>query len=460
MIKRFLFIFAAILAFCMLPSVALGLGTAEVNASPTIRVLIDSSSSSDLFSFTVTNGTYYIVDESSINGSNYYKSSMSAYEKKTAGSTFTLTAGSGRIAMPENKDCTCRYGSYSYRGAFKALIYGSYRYAINQVDVEIYLYGVVGNEIGSFNTPSMEAQAVAARSYAIGNISSSHKYYDVTNTISSQVYHGYSSETASIREAVDNTRGWVLAYNGAIIETYYSSSHGGHSENIENVWVSDDVPLVGVPCPYDKVAGTTDYGSYAASCWSWTVEYTPDNLVSLANSYGGTDIGDFVSISMSKTYNGKTSVSGRAMQVTIKGTKGSVTATKDNIRSLLNLKSTLFTISNSEGTAASTYVIGKGNKLSSWETLTGLYAQSGSGSVVLAGGSNDTIYVLSADGKNQLSKSGVINGGNIVINGYGYGHGVGMSQWGAIAMGDNGYTWQEIIDLFYCRGGVQMIDCY
>ena len=460
MIKRILAVFAAIIIFSMLSAEALGLGTADVSGSPTIRVLIGSSSSSDSFSFTVTNGTYYIVDESSINGNNYYKSSMTLYEKKTAGSSFSLTAGSGRIAMPENSECTCRYGSYSYRGAFKALSYGSYKYAVNQLDVELYLYGVVGNEIGTFNTPSMEAQAVAARSYAIGNISPSHKYYDVTNTTSSQVYNGYSSESASIRNAVDNTRGWVLAYNGNIIETYYSSSHGGHSENIENVWASDDVPLVGVPCPYDKVAGTTNYGSYAASCWSWTVEYTPDNLVSLANSYGDTDIGDFVSISMSKTYNGKTSVSGRAMQVTIKGTKGSVTATKDNIRWLLNLKSTLFTISNAEGTAVSTYVIGKGNKLSSWENLSGLYAQSGSGSVVEAGGSADTIYVISADGKSQLSKSGVISGGNVVISGYGYGHGVGMSQWGAIAMGDNGYTWQQIIDLFYCQGGVKMIDCY
>ena len=165
---------------------------------------------------------------------------------------------------------------------------------------------------------------------------------------------------------------------------------------------------------------------------------------------------------MSTTYNGQTSVSGRAMQVTITGTNGSVTATKDNIRSLLNLKSTLFTISGNGSPPASAYVVSKGDKLTNWENISGLYAQPDSGSVVEAGGSADKIYVLSADGRSSLSKVGSSTSanGNIVINGFGYGHGVGMSQWGAIAMGDNGFSWQEIIDLFYCQGGVKMTKCY
>ena len=98
--------------------------------------------------------------------------------------------------------------------------------------------------------------------------------------------------------------------------------------------------------------------------------------------------------------------------------------------------------------------------LTGWENISGLYAVSGSGSVVPAGGSEGVIYVLSADGKSQLNNGNVVSGGNVVISGYGYGHGVGMSQWGAIAMGDNGYTWQDIIGLFYCQGGVEMTRRY
>ena len=191
--------------------------------------------------------------------------------------------------------------------------------------------------------------------------------------------------------------------------------------------MSNDVPLIGVACPYDKVAGTDSrYGSYAASCWSWTVECTPAELVYLANSYGRTNIGDFVGITMSTTYNGQTSVSGRAMQVTIKGTRDSVIATKDDIRSLLDLKSTLFTISGDGATAVRAYVIGKNDKLTAWEDISGLYAESASGSVVKAGGSDDGFYVLSANGLTKLSNNSVSNGGNVVIKGYGYGHGVGL----------------------------------
>ena len=460
MIKKLLTVICAMLLLCLLPSLAWGLGTAEISGSPTIRVMLDYSSSA---SFTVTNGTYYIVSEKALGSNTVYQSSMTVFDRVDTGESFTLSSGSGRAAVPADKDCTCKYGYYSYRGAFKVGGSGSYDYVINQLDVESYLYGVVGNEIGSWNEESMKAQAVAARSYAVHNISTDNKNYDVTDSTASQVYRGYSSEDSFIRSAVDATRGWMLTYRGDIIEAYYSSSNGGYSENVENVWMSDAVPFVGVPCPYDKEAGTNPkYGDYAASCWSWNAEYSPSELVYLANRYGNTDIGEFVSISMSTSYNGRSSVSGRAMRVTIKGTKDSVTATKDDIRSLLNLRSTLFTFGNDGSATAGAYVLSKGDKLEAWDDVSGLYAISGSGSVVQAGGSDSGIAVLAGDGQRWLSKTAAESeaSGTVVINGRGYGHGVGMSQWGAIAMGDNGYSWREIIDSFYCRGGIELTDCY
>ncbi len=465
MIKKVLAVLALTLAVCLLPTAAWGYSTADISGAPIVRVMLDSSYGYDSYSFTVTNGTYYIVAEDSLNGSSVYRSYMTVYDKISSGGSFTMSAGSGRIAVPENRDCTCKYGYYSYRGGFKAVTSGTYSYCINQLDVESYLYGIIGNEISEWNDDSMKAQAVAARSYAIANISSDNRYYDVTGSVYSQVYRGYSSESARIRAAVDETCGWILTYKGEVVEAYYSASNGGHSENIENVWIGEDVPLVGVYCPYDKVAGTDPYyGSYAASCWSWTEEYSPDNMVSLANNYGNTDIGEFVSVSMSTTYNGQTSVSGRAMQVTIKGTRDSVTATKDEIRSLLNLKSTLFTFGSDGATSAGTFVLSKGDKLTGWTDLNELFAVSGSGSVTAAGGSDSSIYVLSESGSSRLSKSAGTTSttvsGNVVINGHGYGHGVGMSQWGAIAMGDNGFSWREIIDLFYCRDGIKLECCY
>ena len=89
MIKRIAIMLAVALLICLIPAAALGLGTADVNSSPTIRVLLGSSYSADSFSFTVTNGTYYIVDESALNGNNYYKRSMTAYEQYSSGSSFS-----------------------------------------------------------------------------------------------------------------------------------------------------------------------------------------------------------------------------------------------------------------------------------------------------------------------------------------------------------------------------------
>ena len=171
-----------------------------------------------------------------------------------------------------------------------------------------------------------------------------------------------------------------------------------------------------------------------------------------------TDIGDYESITMSTTYNGKTSVSGRAMIVTIKGTEGSVSATKDNIRSLLKLKSTLITIMDNSSSPVAAYVLGANASLSPWETLVNLYAKSAA-STILAAGSANTIYVRSANGVSTLSKSQATSQ-NIVITGNGYGHGVGMSQWGAIAMGDAGYSWEEIITHYYCSGGIEITQYY
>lgn len=422
---------------------------AKTADNPEVRVLLKSSSSASSYTITVKQGVYDILmqqDESYV--STIY-----------AGDSYTFNINDGQMAVPAEDDSLFQFDGTSYRGSFKTMSNGSYNYAINQLDVEHYLYGVVGRELGyNYHIESTKAQAVSARSYAIGNISSKNKYYDLTTTTSSQVYGGYDAETAHIRKAVDATSGMVLLYEGAVVPAFFSSSAGGHSEDIEKVWVSDDVPIVGVPSPYD--AQSANYSTYGASCWSWVVEYTPAELVALANKYGKTDIGEYLGITMSTTDNGQTSVSGRAMIVTIKGTNGSVSATKDNIRGLLNLKSTLITITDNTADPIAAYVLGKegAEKLTPWQSLIELFAQSAS-SISKMNGDNENLYVISRDGVTTIDKSTPLVE-KVVISGRGYGHGVGMSQWGAIAMGDNGYSWQEIIEHYYCSGGIELVNYY
>ena len=363
------------------------------------------------------------------------------------------------LLSADDADSLFTYGGKPYRGDFR-LVYGNgYGYAVNVVDVEQYLYGVIGQELGySFDIEALKAQAVASRSYALSNISSSNRYYDVTATTSSQVYGGYNAESSDTRKAVNDTRGMVIMYQGKVVEAFYSSNHGGYSEDIEKVWLSDEVPIKGVPSPYDALAG--NYSSYGASTYSWTVTYTPEELVSRANAYGKTDIGSFVDITISQTYQGQTSVSGRAMQVTIEGTKGSVTATKDNIRSLLNINSTLISIENQTSSVGSLYIKGA-NETVECSDFSQLYAiAKGLAISVIGGSSSDTFTIRTASGTETVSKTGEISGDEIVISGKGYGHGVGMSQWGAIAMADDGYTWEEIIEHYYCSGGLKIQQYY
>lgn len=413
--------------------------------APQARVML--SSSGGPYTITIASGAYDLVaaEEPDDVLETYEEGDSITFDSPDTADGFR--ADSMLVALPQDEDCLFRFGGVTYRGAFQTARGDAY-YAVNLIDVEQYLYGVVGRELGyNYSLDATAAQAVAARSYAIASISDSNRYYDLTNTTSSQVYGGYSAETAFIREAVDETRGYVVMHDNEAVLAYYSSNAGGHTEDIDNIWHSDEVPIRGVASSWDALAG--DYSAYGASCYAWTVTYTPAQLVELANAYGDTDIGAYQGITLSTTYQGQSSVSGRAMSVTISGSRGSVTATKDNIRSLLNIDSTLIEISDTTGEPVAAYVKGRDGKLTAWQTLTDLFVTSGNGAM-RANGSSDKIYVATANGVEALDKSSAVSD-VVVISGKGNGHGVGMSQWGAIAMGDAGYGWEEIIEHYYCQ---------
>ena len=110
---------------------------------------------------------------------------------------------------------------------------------VNIVPVESYVPGVVANEsIASFAIEALKAQAVAARGYAIANIGNyvARGYpFDIVDSSSSQVYRGVISEHVNAVRAASETAGIVASYDGRIISALYSSSFGGHSEN--NEWI-------------------------------------------------------------------------------------------------------------------------------------------------------------------------------------------------------------------------------
>jgi stage II sporulation protein D len=146
-----------------------------------------------------------------------------------------------------------RSGGARYRGTLRVVRSGSSFLIVNRLRLEPYLRGVVPNEVpSSWPVETLRAQAVCARSYAL-RVINARAEYDLVCTPASQVYNGYERETARTNAAVSATAGVVPISGGRPIVAYYSSTSGGHTENIENVWGGSPVAyLKGVKDPYDS----------------------------------------------------------------------------------------------------------------------------------------------------------------------------------------------------------------
>ena len=109
-------------------------------------------------------------------------------------------------------------------------------YAIVHVYIEYYLYGVVPYEMGnSANIEALKAQAVAARTYTLNKMNlRAGNLYDVVDTTNDQVYYGNSETTANCTAAVDATRGIVVMNGDELTGTYYTASNGGQTEAAKN----------------------------------------------------------------------------------------------------------------------------------------------------------------------------------------------------------------------------------
>jgi len=142
----------------------------------------------------------------------------------------------------------------SYRGALEVRVDRTGRLrVINELPMEEYLLGVVPNEMGPGVYPELEAlkaQAVAARTYIISNLGQfSENGYDVCDSAQCQVYKGAGTEHPLSNQAVEETRGLVLMWDGKPINALYTSTCGGHTEDGNLIFPEEKGPyLKGVPC--------------------------------------------------------------------------------------------------------------------------------------------------------------------------------------------------------------------
>ncbi len=197
---------------------------------------------------------------------------------------------------------------------------------IDAVGLDDYLRGVVAGEMpSSWAAQALDAQAVAARTYAITTTIGA-TGYDLYSDTRSQMYGGVHAETAATDSAVVATSGQVVTYGGRPVVTYFFTSSGGYTENIENVWAGSapEPWLTGVPDPYDA-AGNDPYHR-----WSQQL-----SLAEAAAKLGSLVRGNLLGIAV--TAHG---ASPRILAATVVGTRGASAVTGPALQASFGLAST------------------------------------------------------------------------------------------------------------------------
>lgn len=312
-------------------------------------------------------------------------------ESLSDGNSYAITADNGVITV----------NGRGYRGTMEIWSEGGKIKLINVLPLDHYLYSVLPSEIyPSWGEEALKTTAVAARSFCLANISGKHNSdgFDVCATTHCQMYKGANYEDSRTSRAVDETSGEVLTYGGKIISAMYSANNGGYTEGTENIWTAKLPYYVSKPDPYTPED-------------IWQVTYTPEEVEEKLKERGE-DIGKVTDIVIEKT-----AKSGRVTSLTIIGTLGRYNIKKDAIRSLFNLRSTMFTVEKT-GTKTSSLI----NAIKTMEKESGVNLASDYYT------EKETVFLF---------------------DGMGFGHGAGISQWGCKYMADIGKTYREILEYYY-----------
>lgn len=291
----------------------------------------------------------------------------------------------------------------SYRGMIKVYTDGLQIKIVNHIGLEDYVKGVMTKEMPvgkeNENYGALKAFSICVRTYALLKVQERKSFFDIYPDTRDQVYGGVDAETEYTNRIVDETRGQILTYNSLPAVIFFHSTCGGYTEDVENVFTSNVLPYL-----KSIKDGNEPYCSIAPK-FSWKEEYSEELFIQrlfdakkiISKNY------KLISAIIKSRFN-----SGRVNELFIKleGNKGeeSISLFGNNIRNVLRtsdgksiLRSTMFSIDISE------------------------------------------------------DKS-------VIIAGKGYGHGVGLCQWGAIGQSKKGIDYQQILNHYF--PGTKIIQNY
>ena len=233
--------------------------------------------------------------------------------------------------IPENQRFTI--SGIEYRGNLILYCEDGKFNAVEDFSIEEYLYGVVGMEMsGNCPIEALKAQAVAARTFSYYEAEIRHtKEYDIDNLLQSQAFSGTSSENPNSIEAVNQTSGEVMKYNGSVIFAAFSANCGGYTE--------DNKEVFGIQLPYLQAVPCTFCKRYPNA--SWQDEISSDHIIASLRKKG-IDIYNINAIEINDT-----SITGRVKQVSLLTDRGNIRITTNELRLAVGsnkLKSARFTV--------------------------------------------------------------------------------------------------------------------
>jgi stage II sporulation protein D len=184
------------------------------------------------------------------------------------------------IARPDAPGGTISYNGRRWRGELWIGADDAGRLlVVNRVPMDEYLKGVVPLEIGTramADFAAAEAQAVAARSYAYMHLAGPSRPYDMLATVSDQVYGGVNAESLLGNQAVENTAGLVLLYEGRVVNAPYHGNCGGFTAEPGDSWRTGPEPYLRRVS--DQIPGTDHFYCESGPKFRWTRSYTGEEL--------------------------------------------------------------------------------------------------------------------------------------------------------------------------------------
>jgi len=400
-----------------------------------------------------------------------------------------------------------------YRGTMAVSEHNGQLALINELPLEAYLYGVVGTEMASgWPIEALKAQAVLARTRAVGQ-KDKYGVADVVDTVLDQAYYGYEREAADIRRAVDQTRGMILTYRGKPVEALYSSNAGGTTAEGEEVWGNpvpylravtspDSAPAEAAPIWYQAVLpdGTIGYVRHdfvqltgninplglqqgvitthnlnfrsgpstvyhkvirtlpagtqitiiaqepEENAYAWTRgPYSAQEITAMINASQARNKAPLLPGPVDQLQVTKQGPSGRVLELVADGMILAASS-PDAHRSIFKqgestLRSNKFTI---EQTGTFT-VMGANQQTVSYTHSGNIMALSAAYGLTAANGYADAFLLYDAAEQWRV----VTKQPAFVLRGNGNGHGLGLSQYGAKALAEQGYDYKEILQHYY-----------